>query len=146
MIYPIYVFLDLVSITSPIGIFLGRISNFINGELVGKLTNSNWGILFPTYDDKLRHPSQLYEAFLEGLVLFIILNFIISKENYKIGTCSCAFLLFYGFFRIFAELFREPDQHLGYYLNLFSMGMLLSFLMILAGALLYYFLRKKNEI
>ena len=89
-----------------------------------------WSVIFPNVDMMKRHPSQLYEAFLEGLVLFIILNFIISKENYKIGTVR-VFLLFYGFFRIFAELFREPDQHLGYYLNLFSMGMLLSFLMIL---------------
>ena len=139
-------FLDIVACVSPIGIFFGRLANFINSELVGKVTMVKWSVIFPNVDMMKRHPSQLYEAFLEGLVLFIILNFIISKKNYKIGTCSCAFLLFYGFFRIFAELFREPDQHLGYYLNLFSMGMLLSFLMILAGALLYYFLRKKNEI
>ena len=68
------IFLDLVAITAPIGIFLGRISNFINGELVGKVTNSNWGVFFPNYDDKLRHPSQLYEAFLEGI------NFIYFNE------------------------------------------------------------------
>ena len=87
----IYEFLDLVAITAPIGIFLGRISNFINGELVGKVTNSNWGVLFPSYDNELRHPSQLYEAFLEGLILFILMNLIYFQKNNKVGTCSFMF-------------------------------------------------------
>ena len=76
----LYLFLDLVSIVAPIGIFLGRISNFINSELVGKVTNSNWGVLFLSDDDKLRHPSQLYEALLEGFILFIIMNLIYFKK------------------------------------------------------------------
>ncbi len=140
----IYIYLDLVAITSPIGIFLGRISNFINGELVGKVTDSNWGVFFPTYDDKLRHPSQLYEAFLEGIILFILMNLIFFKKNNKVGTCSFMFLILYGLFRITSEFFREPDTQLGYLLEPISMGMFLSTLMILAGVVIYF--KKKNEI
>ena len=91
-----------------------------------------------------RHPSQLYEAFLEGIILFIILNTFIFKKNYKTGTCSFLFLIFYGLFRIFSELFREPDLQIGYFFDLFSMGMILSSLMILAGIIIFVF--KKNEI
>ena len=87
----IFIFLDLVSIVAPIGIFLGRISNFINGELVGKVTNSNWGVLFPSYDDKLRHPSQLYEAFLEGVILFILMNLIFLIKIIKLELVLLCF-------------------------------------------------------
>ena len=134
----IFIFLDLVAITSPVGIFLGRISNFINGELVGKLTNSNWGVLFPTYDDKLRHPSQLYEAFLEGIILFILMNFIFFIKNYKVGTCSYMFLIIYGCFRISSEFFREPDIHIGYLFGNVSMGIFLSAIMVLVGFIIYF--------
>ena len=140
----IFIFLDLVSITAPIGIFLGRISNFINGELVGKVTNSNWGVLFPSYDDKLRHPSQLYEAFLEGIILFILMNLIFFNKNNKVGTCSFMFLILYGCFRIISEIFREPDIQIGYLFGYISMGTLLSLFMILAGSIIYF--KKKNEI
>ena len=139
----IFIFLDLVSITAPVGIFFGRISNFINGELVGKITNSSWGVLFTSYDDKLRHPSQLYEAFLEGVILFILMNLIFFNKNYKIGTCSIMFLILYGFFRITSEFFREPDMQIGYLYGHISMGMLLSVIMILIGFLIY--LKKKDE-
>ena len=135
-------FLDLVAITSPIGILLGRISNFINGELVGKVTNSNWGVFFPNYDDKLRHPSQLYEAFLEGIILFILMNLIFFNKNYKIGTCSIMFLILYGCFRIASEIFREPDIQIGYLFGHVSMGILLSVIMILIGFLIYF---KRND-
>ena len=140
----IYEFLDLVAITAPIGIFLGRISNFINGELVGKVTNSNWGVLFPSYDNELRHPSQLYEAFLEGLILFILMNLIYFRKNNKVGTCSFMFLILYGFFRITSEFFREPDIQVGYLFGYISMGTFLSLIMILAGGMIYF--KKKNEI
>ena len=140
----IFIFLDLVSITAPIGIFLGRISNFINGELVGKITNSNWGVLFPNYDDKLRHPSQLYEAFLEGIVLFVLMNLIFFNKNNKVGTCSIMFLILYGCFRITSEIFREPDLQVGYLFGNISMGMLLSVFMIIAGVIIY--IKRKNEI
>mgnify|MGYP002059747748 FL=1 len=139
----IFIFLDLVSITAPIGIFFGRISNFVNGELVGKITNSSWGVFFPNYDDRLRHPSQLYEAFLEGIILFILMNLIFFNKNYKIGTCSIIFLILYGFFRITSEFFREPDMQIGYLYGHISMGMLLSVIMILIGFLIY--LKKKDE-
>ena len=140
----IYIFLDLVAVTAPIGIFLGRIANFINGELVGKVTNTNWGIIFLEFDNNPRHPSQLYEAFLEGIVLFLLMNLIFFKNNNKTGNCSYMFLIFYGFFRIFSEFFREPDIQIGYLLGPVSMGMLLSIFMILGGIIIY--LKRKNEI
>ena len=135
--------LDIISFVAPIGIFFGRIANFINGELVGKTTNVFWGVIFPSIDNNLRHPSQLYEAFLEGLVLFVIMNFILFRDNYKTGTCSYVFLIFYGIFRIFSEIYREPDLQIGYLFNLFSMGTILSILMILAGLIIFL---KKNDI
>ena len=140
----VFFFLDVIACVSPIGIFLGRIANFINGELIGKVTTVSWGVIFPTVDSLSRHPSQLYEALLEGLVLFFILNKIIFKKVYKMGTCSCLFLIYYGVFRIISEYFREPDVQLGYLFNLFSMGSFLSFLMVLIGLFLIMF-RKKNE-
>ncbi len=140
---PTFFLLDIIAYVAPIGIFLGRVANFINSELVGKTTNVFWGIIFPNIDNNLRHPSQLYEAFLEGLVLFIIMNFILFRDNYKTGTCSYVFLIFYGIFRIFSEIYREPDLQIGYLFNLLSMGTILSILMILAGLIIFL---KKNDI
>ncbi len=135
--------LDIVAVVSPIGIFFGRIANFINGELVGKSTNVFWSVIFPNFDNLPRHPSQLYEAFLEGVLLFIILILILFRNNYKIGTCSCMFLIFYGLFRTISEFFREPDPQLGYiFLNSLSMGSILSIIMILAGIIIFF---KKDE-
>ena len=135
---PVFFFLDIIAYVAPIGIFLGRIANFINGELIGKVTNVYWGVIFPKIDNATRHPSQLYEALLEGLILFFIMNYIISKDNYKIGTCSYFFLITYGSFRIFSEFFREPDVQVGYLFNLMSMGTLLSGLMIISGLIIYF--------
>jgi len=140
---PIFFLLDIVSFVAPIGIFFGRIANFINGELVGKTTDVFWGVIFPNIDNNIRHPSQLYEAFFEGLVLFIIMNSILFRNNYKTGTCSYMFLIFYGIFRTFSEFFREPDSQVGYLFDLISMGMMLSFLMILAGIIIFL---KKDDI
>ena len=137
--------LDVIACVSPIGIFFGRITNFINGELVGKITNVSWGVIFPAIDSFARHPSQLYEAILEGIVLFFLLNFFIFKKNYKTGTCSFLFLIFYGLFRIISEIFREPDPQLGYFFNLFSMGTILSFFMILFGLLLFTLIRINED-
>ena len=142
---PVFFMLDIIACVSPIGIFLGRLANFINGELVGKVTSVPWSVIFPTFDMLTRHPSQLYEAVLEGIVLFFILNKIIFKKIYNMGTCSYLFLVFYGIFRIISEFFREPDVQLGYIFNLFSMGTILSLFMIFAGFLIYNILRKKNE-
>ncbi len=137
--------LDIIACVSPIGIFLGRIANFINGELIGKVTNVPWSVIFTAVDMLPRHPSQLYEALLEGLVLFLILNIIIFKRKYKIGTCSCLFLICSGVFRILSEFFREPDIQVGYLLNLFSMGTFLSFFMILFGFLIFGILQKNEN-
>jgi len=142
---PSLVLLDVIACVAPIGIFFGRIANFINGELVGKATNMSFGVIFPGVDMLPRHPSQLYQAFLEGIILFFILNIFIFKKNYKTGTCSCLFLIGYGLLRIISEVFREPDVQIGHVFNLFSMGTILSCLMILAGMMLYNFVRK-NEI
>ena len=133
-----YIFLDLISVSAPIGLFFGRIANFVNGELVGKATNGSWGIIYPQIDDVPRHPSQLYECFLEGIILFIILNLIYFKKNYKTGTASYAFLFFYGIFRFISEIFREPDAHLGFLIGSLSMGMFLSLLMIILSIILFY--------
>ena len=136
--------LDVIACVAPIGIFFGRIANFINGELVGKITSVSWSVIFPSVDMSPRHPSQIYEAIFEGVILFIILNIIINKKNYLTGTCSYLFLIFYGIFRIFSELFREPDIQIGYIFNFITMGMILSLFMILSGIVLYKF-TKKNE-
>jgi len=137
--------LDIIACVAPIGIFLGRLANFINGELIGKVSNVSWSVVFPLVDMLPRHPSQLYEAFLEGIVLFLILNILIFKKKYKVGSSSCLFLVLYGIFRIFSEVFREPDAQIGYLFGLFSMGTVLSFLMIFSGLVILGFL-KKNEI
>jgi len=142
---PTYFLLDIIACVSPIGIFLGRLANFINGELVGKVTAVSWGVIFPAIDSLPRHPSQLYEAVLEGAVLFLILNILIFRRKYKMGTCSYLFLIYYGIFRILSEFFRQPDPQLGLLFNFFSMGTLLSFLMIITGLIILYISQKKNE-
>ncbi len=134
--------LDIIACVSPVGIFFGRIANFINGELIGKVTNDSWGVVFPLIDSFPRHPSQLYEAILEGVFLFIILNIKIFKNKYIVGTSSCLFLIYYGIFRIVSEIFREPDPQIGYLFDLVSMGSLLSFLMILSGFTILRILKK----
>ena len=125
--------LDIIACVAPIGIFLGRVANFINGELIGKVTNVSWSVIFPLVDMLPRHPSQLYEAILEGIILFLILNILIFKRKYKIGVSSCLFLIYYGIFRVISEIFREPDTQIGYLFDLFSMGTMLSIVMILSG-------------
>ena len=126
-------FLDIIASVAPIGIFFGRVANFINGELYGKPSTFFWSVIFPKVDRFPRHPSQLYEAILEGFILFVILISVICKKKIKTGVVSGLFMILYGFFRIIAEQFREPDMQVGYILNLFSMGTVLSFSMILIG-------------
>tara|TARA_B100000780_G_scaffold220843_1_gene159906 strand:+ start:4739 stop:5536 length:798 start_codon:yes stop_codon:yes gene_type:complete len=140
-----FFFLDVVASVAPLGIFFGRIANFINGELYGKPSNVFWAVVFPKVDMLSRHPSQLYEALLEGIILFSILIVIIFKKNIAIGICSSLFMILYGSFRILAEQFREPDRQIGYLFDLFSMGSVLSFVMILTGLFILIEI-KKNEI
>ena len=112
--------MDLISASAPIGIFLGRVSNFINSELYGKQTDVPWSVIFSRIDNVARHPSQIYEALLEGVILFIIL-FLLIKKNYLLrpGLISAFFLIFYSIFRFFVEFFRMPDEQLGFlFLNL----------------------------
>jgi phosphatidylglycerol:prolipoprotein diacylglycerol transferase len=126
---------DVTCAAAPIGLFLGRIANFINGELWGRATDVPWAMVFPTDPMQLpRHPSQLYEAGLEGIVLFILLAVLVRRGALKRpGTIIGVFALFYGFARLFSEFFREPDQQLGFLWGGLTMGMLLSLPLMLAG-------------
>lgn len=138
-----WMLLGAISIVAPIGLFFGRIANFINGELWGKPTDGTWGVIFPNADMIPRHPSQLYEAFLEGLLLFLIL-YVIYKKKGNLFYISPFFGMGYAIFRFIVEFFREPDTQLGYILfNTFSMGQLLSMLMFLLSFYLYIFIRRK---
>ena len=136
---------DIIACVAPIGIFLGRIANFINGELFGKPSTLPWAVIFPDGGNIARHPSQIYEAILEGVILFILLNFFALKKNMllKTGYISGFFLIFYSILRIISEYFREPDVHIGYLFFYFSTGTLLSLLSFLAGCLIIFL--KKNE-
>ncbi len=131
--------MDIIACAAPIGLFLGRIANFINSELWGKETNFFLGIIFPNGGENPRHPTQLYEAFLEGIVLFFLVNFFYKYKCVFPGYTSGIFLIFYGIFRIFIEFFREPDRHLGYIVEPFiTTGIILSLPMIILGSILLY--------
>lgn len=131
---------DLIGPLVPPGLLAGRIGNFINGELWGRVTDVPWAMVFPTGGPLPRHPSQLYEAALEGLALFVILWLYAAKPRRR-GAVGGLFLLGYGSFRFFVEFFRQPDAQLGFVaLDFFSMGQLLCLPMILLG--LYLMLRR----
>ncbi|PKP77674.1 MAG: prolipoprotein diacylglyceryl transferase [Alphaproteobacteria bacterium HGW-Alphaproteobacteria-3] len=136
---PLLSLLDLVSAAVPIGIFFGRIANFINSELWGRITDAPWGIVFPNGGPLPRHPSQLYEAALEGILLFVVLRLLTHRFDAlkKPGVVTGTFICGYGLARIAVEFFREPDQQIGYlFSGWFTMGMALSIPMALAGAAL----------
>ena len=136
-------YLDIISIVAPIGIFFGRISNFINAELYGKVTDQPWSVIFIQVDNLPRHPTQIYEALLEGIILFVILmNFKNKNFLFKPGLISSLFLIFYSIFRFSVEFLRVPDEQLGYLLFNLTMGQILSIILILSGLVLFYF---KNE-
>lgn len=136
---------DIVCATVPIGVFFGRIANFINGELFGRTSDVSWAMVFPRGGPFPRHPSQLYEAFLEGALLFVILLFLYHKSSLRNrpGVTTGAFLALYGLFRMGVEQFRQPDAHIGFLFGSFSMGQLLSVPMVLlgSGVILYAFLK-----
>ena len=138
-----FFYLDQVSLVAPIGIFFGRLANFINSELYGKTTDVPWSVIFVKVDNLSRHPSQLYEAILEGIILFLILNYFMNKDYLKKpGLISGLFLIYYSLFRFFIEFLRVPDQQIGYlFLNL-TMGQIISLVFVSIGITLFYL---KNE-
>lgn len=139
---------DLLACAAPIGLFFGRVANFINGELFGRISSVDWAIVFPRGGEMPRHPSQLYEAFLEGIVLFMIL-FILQKTWNILsapGLSAGIFLVGYGFFRGFVEFFREPDLQIGLIGDVLSMGQILCIPMIFGGVVLIgYALRNQKS-
>ena len=141
---PFFQIADIVTPAIPIGLGLGRIGNFINGELYGRVTGVPWGMVFPTGGDLPRHPSQLYEAFLEGLVAFLFV-WLLGRKERPVGVIFWSFIALYGLFRFVVEFFREPDQQVGYLLGLASMGQLLSFPMIFLGMGMVWWTYKKGR-
>ena len=140
----LFEFTDLLAIITPIGLFLGRIANFINSELIGTPTNLPWSVVFVKIDNIPRHPSQIYEAFLEGLLLFLIINIIFKYKKIK-GYVSAFFLILYSLFRISAEQFRLPDEHLGYIFGFLSMGTILSLIMLFTGLIIFIYVKYNRQ-
>jgi phosphatidylglycerol:prolipoprotein diacylglycerol transferase len=144
-IHPLFVG-DLIATVVPIGLFFGRLANFINGELFGRITTVPWGVVFPHGGGLPRHPSQLYEAMLEGIVLFAVLYVLAKKPAIRRapGFLFGVFLIGYGLSRFVVEFVREPDPQIGLMLEYFSMGQILCLPMIAAGALLIRYARKNS--
>jgi len=131
-----WLLMDLLAPAVPLGYTFGRLGNFINGELYGRVTTVPWGMYFPLDPmHQLRHPSQLYEALFEGVFLFIILWSLCKKVKIS-GALFSFYLIGYGIVRFFLEFFRQPDQQLGFILGPFTMGQLLCFVMILSGIII----------
>ena len=138
-----FLYMDLVSLVAPIGIFFGRLANFINSELYGTPTDIPWAVTFIQVDNLSRHPSQLYEAILEGIILFIILMYFKNKDYLKKpGLISGLFLIIYSIFRFFIEFVRVPDEQLGHLIFELSMGQIISLIFFVIGIILFYL---KNE-
>lgn len=131
---------DVICVAAPVGIFFGRLANFINMELYGRVTGSTFGIIFPNAGPLPRHPSQLYEATLEGLILFIVLFLLYEFSNLskKKGALSGIFLIGYGLSRILVENFREPDHQLGFIFSNITMGQILSLPLIILGLVIIF--------
>lgn len=134
---------DSVVIVVPIGLGLGRLGNFINGELYGRVTSLPWAMVFPGAGPLPRHPSQIYEFLLEGVVLFTIL-WSLRKRPWPDGSLLALFLVFYGVFRVFVECFRQPDPQLGFVVGHVTMGQVLSSAMVLAGLCILFIRRPGN--
>ena len=140
-----FIYMDLISLVAPIGIFFGRLANFINSELYGTASNIPWSVIFVKVDNLSRHPSQLYEAILEGIILFLILMHF-RKKNYltKPGLISGLFLIFYSIFRFFVEFYRVPDEQIGYLAFNLSMGQIISLVFLIIGTIIF-FLKNENR-
>jgi phosphatidylglycerol:prolipoprotein diacylglycerol transferase len=138
---------DYIACATPIGLFLGRLANFVNGELWGRVTDVPWAMVFPHSGDVPRHPSQLYEAGLEGIGLFCLLAFLFWRTDarYQPGKLTGTFLLGYGLIRILLENFREPDEQLGFFFNLITMGQILSAPMIIGGIYLIVTAKRRQH-
>ena len=143
---PILLTGDILVASAPIGLGLGRLGNFINGELWGRVTQHSWGMVFPGGGPLPRHPSQLYEAFLEGLVLFVIL-YLLHRRKVAAGIPFFVFFAGYGAFRFLVEFFRQPDAHLGFLWGGATMGQLLSLPMILFGLVgcIYVYIKSNDS-
>ena len=142
-----FIITDISSLVVPFGFFLGRIANFINGELYGRITESSLGIIFPNGGPLRRHPSQLYEALFEGLVLFLVLNILFHFTNIKnkTGLITGFFIFLYGFFRFIIEFFREPDPQLGFFFLGITLGQILCLIMIIIGTSIIVFSLKRTS-
>ncbi|UCE71582.1 MAG: prolipoprotein diacylglyceryl transferase [Nitrospiraceae bacterium] len=137
-------FVDFLIPSIPLGYLFGRIGNFINGELYGRVTDAAWGMYFPLdYTNRLRHPSQLYEAFFEGVFLFCILWSMRKKERFS-GFFLSLYIIGYGTVRFFIEFVREPDAHIGFFLDFLTMGQFLCIAMIASGFLLFYITGRRS--
>ncbi len=144
----VWTMFDLAAIAAPVGLFFGRIANFINSELWGRPTDVAWAVVFPNGGPEPRHPSQLYEAALEGVLLFFVLRLLSHRFKLlqKPGVLAGSFVIGYGLARIFVEFYRVPDAQIGYLAGFFTMGMLLSLPMVLIGvAVLIWALKKTPE-
>jgi len=142
----VFNYLDIVSFVAPVGIFFGRIANFINSELYGTETSIPWAVKFIQIDDIYRHPSQLYEALFEGLILFFILLYFKNKSFAKIpGFISGLFLFIYSICRFIIEFFRVPDEQLGYLVFNLTMGQIISFLFLIIGGYLIFSKYEKKK-
>ncbi len=135
---------DLVVVTAPIGLAAGRLGNFINGELYGRATDVPWAMVFPAGGPLPRHPSQLYEFFLEGVLLFTIL-WLAKNRKHTPGMMFALTLFLYGLFRFIVEFFRQPDAQLGFVAGPLTMGQILSIPTSLAGIFLFFILREKGS-
>ena len=140
---PFLTLIDIAALCAPVGLGLGRIGNFINAELYGRPTDLPWGMIFPGSDGLPRHPSQLYEAFLEGIALFAIVRFM-SRRSPATGVSAWTFCAGYGLFRFIVEFFRQPDSQMGLFFGLFSMGQLLSLPMFLLGSFMVFRLLQRT--
>jgi len=144
---PLWSLADGAAAVAPIGILFGRLANFINSELWGRTTDVAWGVVFPTGGPLPRHPSQLYEGLLEGVLLFIVLRYLNHHTNAlsRPGVVAGTFFIGYGLSRIFVEFFREPDAHIGYLFGPVTQGMILTVPMILVGAGIIWWAQSKSQ-
>ena len=138
---PFYMMTDTLALGAGVGLFIGRIGNFMNAELYGRVTNSPLGMVFPTDPDKLpRHPSQIYQGLTEGLLLWLFLwwqqSYLVKKHKFRNGIIGASFLIGYGVLRFLVEFTREPDSQLGFIFADLSMGQLLCVVMVIAGAVI----------